>query len=111
MSLVLSIFEICVPREKGTIASADFAANFAKVIRGIASDYYQKPDHFLANTYPTQGFKNLRNVVEDIGQMGKEEAAYWRGMAMHRKKQRRILSALRIFLTTARRRKPISVHV
>jgi hypothetical protein len=43
---------------------------------------------------------NLRNVIEGIEQMGKEEAAYWLGMAMHRKNPRRVLSALRILLTT-----------
>ncbi len=62
-----TIFETCEPREdvlNGTIADADFAADLAKVIRGIASDDYQKPDRFFANTYPTQGIKNLlRNVL------------------------------------------------
>jgi predicted AAA+ superfamily ATPase len=62
-----TVFETCVPREdvlKGTIADADFAADLAKVIRGIAPDDYQKPGLFFANTYPTQGLKNLlRNVL------------------------------------------------
>ena len=49
---------------KGTIAEADFAADLAKVIRGNASDDYQKPDRFFANTYPTAGLRNLlRNVL------------------------------------------------
>lgn len=55
-----TVFETCVPREdvlKGTIADADFAADLAKVIRGIAPDDYQKPGLFFANTYPTQGSK------------------------------------------------------
>ena len=47
---------------------------------------------------------NLRNVVEGIEQMGKEEAAYWLGMAMHRKYPRRVLSALRILLTSSKTR-------
>jgi hypothetical protein len=67
MSLIPSIFETCVPREdvlKGTIADTDFAADLAKVIRGVASDDYQKPDRFFANTYPTVGLKSLlRNVL------------------------------------------------
>jgi hypothetical protein len=33
-----------------------------------------------------------------IEDMGREEAAYWLGMAMHRKYPRRVLSALRIIL-------------
>lgn len=48
---------------------------------------------------PMHSRDNLRNVVEGIEQMGKEEAAYWLGMAMHRKNPRRVLSALRMLLT------------
>ena len=62
-----TVFDTCEPREDvltGTIADADFAADLAKVIRGIASDDYQKPDRFFANTFPTQGLQNLlRNVM------------------------------------------------
>lgn len=62
-----TVFETCVPREDvlaGTIADADFAADLAKVIRGNASDDYQQPARFFANTYPTQGLNNLlRNVL------------------------------------------------
>lgn len=53
---------------------------------------------------PMRNRDNLRNVVEGIEQMGKEEAAYWLGMAMHRQYPRRVLSALRILLTTAKPR-------
>ena len=72
-----TIYEACTPRDdvlKGTMAEADFAADLAKVIRGIASDDYQKPDRFFANTYPTQGLKNLlRNVLARlVGEPGKE---------------------------------------
>lgn len=48
---------------------------------------------------PMSSRANLRNVVEGIEAMGKEEAAYWLGMAMHRKKPRRVLAALRLLLT------------
>ena len=62
-----TVFETCEPREDvltGTIAEADFAADLAKVIRGNASDDYQIPARFFANTYPTAGLKNLlRNVL------------------------------------------------
>lgn len=51
---------------------------------------------------PMRSRNNLRNVVEGIEQMGKEEAAYWLGMAMHRKNPRRVLSALRILLTSSK---------
>jgi predicted AAA+ superfamily ATPase len=62
-----TVFDLCIPRDdvlKGTIAEADFAADLAKVIRGIASDDYQKPERFFAHTYPTAGLQNLlRNVL------------------------------------------------
>jgi hypothetical protein len=53
---------------------------------------------------PMRSRDNLRNVVEGIEQMGKEETAYWLGMAMHRKHPRRVLSALRILLTSSKPR-------
>jgi hypothetical protein len=53
---------------------------------------------------PMRSRDNLRNVVEGIEAMGKEEAAYWLGMAMHRKNPRRVLSALRMLLTVPRLR-------
>ncbi len=53
---------------------------------------------------PMRSRDNLRNVVEGIEQMGKEETAYWLGMAMHRKNPRRVLSALRILLTSSKPR-------
>lgn len=56
---------------------------------------------------PMRSRDNLRNVVEGIEQMGKEEAAYWLGMAMHRKNPRRVLSALRMLLTSS---KPSLAH-
>ena len=52
---------------------------------------------------PMRSRDNLRHVVEGIEAMGKEEAAYWLGMAMHRKNPRRVLSALRILLTSPKR--------
>lgn len=55
---------------------------------------------------PMRSRDNLRNVVEGIETMGKEEASYWLGMAMHRENPRRVLSALRILLTVPRSRIP-----
>ena len=77
-----TVFENCEPREdvlKGTLAEADFAADLAKVIRGIASDDYQKPERFFANTYPTQGLKNLlRNVMARLSGDSSAAAAIFR---------------------------------
>lgn len=48
---------------------------------------------------PMRSRENMRAVSEGIEAMGREEAAYWLGMAMHRKNPRRVLSALRFLLT------------
>jgi len=47
---------------------------------------------------PMRSRANMRQVTEGIEAMGKEEAAYWLGMAMHRKYPRRVLMALRFLL-------------
>jgi len=47
---------------------------------------------------PMRNRDNIRMVVEGIEAMGREEAAYWLGMAMHRKNPRRVLMALRFLL-------------
>ena len=44
----------------------------------------------------------MRAVAEGIDAMAREEAAYWLGMAMHRRKSRRVLMALRCLLTEPR---------
>lgn len=48
---------------------------------------------------PMRSRENMRAVAEGIEAMGREEAAYWLGMAMHRKNPRRVLTALRFLLT------------
>lgn len=48
---------------------------------------------------PMRSRTNMLLVVEGIEAMGQEEAAYWLGMAMHRKNPRRVLGALRMLLT------------
>ncbi len=48
---------------------------------------------------PMRNRDNIRAVAEGIDTMGREEAAYWLGMAMHRKNPRRVLTALRFLLT------------
>lgn len=42
-------------------------------------------------------------IVEGIEAMAREEAAYWLGMAVHRKNPRRVLTALRVLLTAPAR--------
>ena len=52
---------------------------------------------------PMRSRENMRSVAEGIDAMGREEAAYWLGMAMHRKHPRRVLMGLRILLTSPKR--------
>jgi hypothetical protein len=52
---------------------------------------------------PMRSRENIRAVAEGIEAMGREEAAYWLGMAMHRKNPRRVLTALRFLLTGPKR--------
>ena len=52
---------------------------------------------------PMRSRHNMRAVAEGIEAMGREEAAYWLGMAMHRKHPRRVLTALRCLLTAPKR--------
>ncbi len=51
---------------------------------------------------PMRSRDNMRAVAEGIEVMGREEAAYWLGMAMHRRRPRRVLTALRVLLTEPR---------
>ena len=48
---------------------------------------------------PMRNRENMRAVAEGVEAMQREEAAYWLGMAMHRKRPRRVLAALRMLLT------------
>ena len=48
---------------------------------------------------PMRSRERMRAVAEGIERMDREEAAYWLGMAMHRRRPRRVLAALRMLLT------------
>jgi hypothetical protein len=48
---------------------------------------------------PMRHRDRMRAVADGVDAMGREEAAYWLGMAMHRKNPRRVLTALRFILT------------
>jgi hypothetical protein len=49
---------------------------------------------------PMRRRDNMRAVAQGIEAMDREEAAYWLGMAMHRKNPRRVLTALRFLLSS-----------
>ncbi len=48
---------------------------------------------------PMRSGEAIRMVAEGIETMGREEAAYWLGMTLHRPNPRRVLAALRLLLT------------
>jgi hypothetical protein len=50
---------------------------------------------------PMRHLSRIREVADGVDGMTREEAAYWLGMAMHRKYPRRVLAALRTLLTSA----------
>lgn len=52
---------------------------------------------------PMRNRSNMRQVADGIEAMTREEAAYWLGMAMHRKYPRRVLMALRFLLIDPKR--------
>lgn len=74
------------PPAGGTSAFAideDMALNLGLLFRTLA---------------PMRSADNMRACADGIEAMGREEAAYWLGMAMHRKNPRRVLFALRTLL-------------
>lgn len=72
------------PRGRGFALGEDLALSLGLLFRALA---------------PMRSRDNMRAVTEGIEAMEREEAAYWLGMAMHRRRPRRVLSALRILLT------------
>lgn len=80
-SSVPLIYDLCKPRPdvlKG-VTDSDFAADLAKVIRGVAPAEYQLARSFFANTFPTRGLQNLlANVCARLSGSGGEAAAIFR---------------------------------
>ena len=75
-------------RKDGYALTEDLALTLGLLFRALA---------------PMRSRGNMRAVAEGIDAMGHEEAAYWLGMAMHRKHPRRVLAALRFLLTEPNR--------
>ena len=65
----------------------------------LSEDMALVPGLLFRTLAPMRSRDNMRAVTEGIKAMGREEAAYWLGMAMHRKHPRRVLTALRRLLT------------
>lgn len=77
--------------------------NGAAVTRPVDEDLALNIGLLFRVLAPMRSQKNMRQVADGIEAMGKEEAAYWLGMAMHRKYPRRVLMALRFLLIDPKR--------
>ena len=75
-------------RKRGYALTEDLALTLGLLFRTLA---------------PMRSRDNMRAVAGGIENMGREEAAYWLGMAMHRKHPRRVLTALRFLLAEPKR--------
>ncbi|MDA9436274.1 ATP-binding protein [Bradyrhizobium sp. CCBAU 51627] len=79
---VPTVFDLCTPRQDvrdGSISDSDFAANLSRVLRGDASADYADPKQFFANTYPTEGLKELlSNVCRRLSGQGQAISAVFR---------------------------------
>lgn len=77
-----TIFDLCTPRQDvrdGSITDSDFAANLSRVLRGDATPDYKDPKQFFANTYPTEGLKELLvNVCRRLSGRGQAISAVFR---------------------------------
>jgi hypothetical protein len=82
-------------RKEGHRVTEDIALTLGLLFRALA---------------PMRSRDNMRAVAEGIAAMGREEAAYWLGMAMHRRNPRRVLTALRFLLTDPARPSPKQSH-
>ena len=60
------VFDVCKPRDdvlSDAISESEFAANLSFVVSAKAHPDYQQADRFFANTYPTEGLKELLHSV------------------------------------------------
>ena len=77
MTELKSLRETCTPRDEvltGELRDEMFAANLSDVVRRQAHEVYQDPNHFFANTYPTERVQSfLREIVGRLS--GKDPAA------------------------------------
>ena len=76
------------PKKRGYAINEDTALSLGLLFRALA---------------PMRSRTKMRAVAEGIEAMRRQEAAYWLGMAMHRKHPRRVLTALRWLLTDPKR--------
>ena len=75
------------------------SARFAKRGYSLGEDTALTLGLLFRALAPMRNRDNMRAVAAGIERMEREEAAYWLGMAMHRRRPRRVLTALRVLLT------------
>jgi hypothetical protein len=87
-------------------AGVKLASSVARMTRGytLTEDLALTLGLLFRALAPMRSRDNMRSVADGIEAMGREEAAYWLGMAMHRRRPRRVLTALRMLLTEPRPR-------
>ncbi len=84
-------------------STRDSAAARRGSVRPVSEELAMTLGLVFRTLAPMRSRNRMREVVEGIETMQREEAAYWLGMAMHRKYPRRVLNALRILLTDPKR--------
>lgn len=83
----LEVEKLCESANEGYTLSEELALELGLLFRALA---------------PMRSRERMWEVAEGIDEMEREEVAYWLGMAMHRKRPRRVLKALRCLLTNSK---------
>ena len=95
----LQLVEHRVRRRLAAIGVRPVLVDSAPVTALISEDVALTLGLLFRTLAPMRSRDRMRAVAEGIDAMDREEAAYWLGMAMHRRNPRRILMALRVMLT------------
>lgn len=80
----------------GKLTDDEFSGDVAR--RDLTEDLALRLGLAVRALAPMRNRAYMRGVAEGIDAMAREEAAYWLGMAMHRRRPRRVLAALRCLL-------------
>ena len=95
----LELVEHRVRRRLAEIGVRPKPRDSAPVLAPLPEDVALRLGLLFRTLAPMRSRERMRVVAEGIEAMGREESAYWLGMAMHRPNPRRVLNALRILLT------------
>lgn len=95
----LELVEHRIRRRLATVGVRTILKDRKPVVVSLPEDVALTLSLLFRALAPMRSRDRMRAVAEGIDAMGREEAAYWLGMAMHRTHPRRVLTALRILLT------------